>query len=711
MGISVIYNQLFRKNRLICSSLFTLFYLSTAFSVNAADNPTSITGLIKKAGNAAEEKERYKLLKELAGRQNLSKELRKDLNTLLPVVDWWANAKEKAEVNAYLRNGKRGYLFMFFHPQARLDRGGYPPPLPEKSALYPIWCYYKAKSLIWVPIQVGWIRGNHELRELYYSQARKLLKTAHQAFPDNPVIAMYAGVPSPWKNSFKYDKSAPYWANLQREGLSKLTELIHWWIDNRQLKDGQYGGSWGDDVEMWRWWTPVLLGFKDDKIIAAQERLSTGIFNRKELKHGYTTHMADVEHTSEDTSDVLAPMLLLKPDNPVWLKRTKALMDMAESQWMGVNQKGRLQFKSAWFAYGKIDDDPKRACDTVYHARLFHPVLLYWLQSGDKKVASLMTRWLDTWVAATAESENGKPAGILPTAIHWPDGESGGGVKPWWKPQILKNRIYYWSGAMSLMTRTLLLCWYMTGDRKYLQPLLSMARIRMKYLNAQPSPADKPGSEKWCALTGGNKRGMTTFLPESMSKYRLLSGDNSFDKLLRRDASGYMKMRMGLGTKQLERELEQNAKAFRMNRPAYTDEARWTDRVLAFNARWGNEGNNWNWPVPKVNALYSSVTGDPGEPLYFPLSAVRWMIEPQDFAALVTNSGKTGFIADIYNFRSNSRSVPARLLMLKPGVYSWTLSNTKNQILQHGKIAISSGNREVTINLPSRTLCHFKVKP
>ena len=705
------YSQLFRKSRLINGSLFILFCLATVFSTNADVTQASITDLIKKSGNATDEKERYRLLNELAGRQDLSKELRNDLNILLPVVDWWANAKEKAEANAYLRNGKRGYLFMFFHPQARLDRGGYPPPLPEKSALYPIWCYYKAKSLIWVPIQVGWIRGNPELRETYYSQARSLLKTAHQAYPANPVISMYAGVPSPWKNAFKYDASAPRWANLQREGLSKLTELIHWWIDNRQLKDGQFGGSWGDDVEMWRWWTPVLLGFKDDKIIAAQERLSNGIFMRKELKHGYTTHMTDVEHTSEDTSDALAPMLLLKPENPVWLERTKTLMDMAESQWMGINKKGYLQFKSAWFAYGKIDNDPKRACDTVYHARLFHPVLLYWLQSGDNKVASLMTRWLDTWVAAASESENGKPAGILPTAIHWPDGEAGGGVKPWWKPQISQNRIYNWSGAMSLMTRTLLLCWYMTGDRKYIQPILSMAKIRMKYLDSSPKSDDKTGSERWCALTGDNKRGMTTFLPQSLAKYRLLSGDSSFDEILRRDASGYMQMRMGLGMNGLERELEQNAKAFRINRSSYTDEARWTDRVLAFNARWGNEGNNWNWPVPKVNALYSSVTGDPGEPLYFPLNAVRWMIEPVDFAALVTDSGKRVFSADVYNFRSGKRSVPLRLLMLKPGVYSWTLSNDGHQVLQRGNIIIAPDKRDLTIDLPSGTLCHFNVKP
>ena len=33
---------------------------------------------------------------------------------------------------------------------------------------------------------------------------------------------------------------------------------------------------------------------------------------------------------------------------------------------------------------------------------------------------------MDTWVDAAERAERGKPAGIIPSAIHWPDGQAGG---------------------------------------------------------------------------------------------------------------------------------------------------------------------------------------------------------------------------------------------------------------------------------------------
>ena len=39
-------------------------------------------------------------------------------------------------------------------------------------------------------------------------------------------------------------------------------EVMRFWCEKRQAPDGQFGGGWGDDVEIWRKWTPILLGFK-----------------------------------------------------------------------------------------------------------------------------------------------------------------------------------------------------------------------------------------------------------------------------------------------------------------------------------------------------------------------------------------------------------------------------------------------------------------
>ena len=49
----------------------------------------------------------------------------------------------------------------------------------------------------------------------------------------------------------------------------------------------------------------------------------------------------------------------------------------------------------------------------------------------------LMADWMSTWVDAAARDERGKPTGMLPTAIHWPDGRIGGLGEKWWMPVIV----------------------------------------------------------------------------------------------------------------------------------------------------------------------------------------------------------------------------------------------------------------------------------
>ena len=76
---------------------------------------------------------------------------------------------------------------------------------------------------------------------------------------------------------------------------------------------------------------------------------------------------------------------------------------------------------------------------------------------------------MDTWVDAAARSERGKPAGIIPTAIHWPDGGIGGVGPNWWDPRNHgEYTLYLYPSAMDLMTHTLLLTHHMTGQAKYL---------------------------------------------------------------------------------------------------------------------------------------------------------------------------------------------------------------------------------------------------
>ena len=152
------------------------------------------------------------------------------------------------------------------------------------------------------------------------------------------------------------------------------------------------------------------------------------------MKLGYTDRIFDVEHTAEDSSDTCTAMMHLKPEDEVWKQRALRLVELMENFWMGRNERGFLQFQSTYFSSEEVDPDPRKACDTVYHPRTIQPALLYWQRTGDPYVGKLLTSWMDTWVDATLREEKGKPAGIVPSAIHWPDGRVGGITDTWWDP-------------------------------------------------------------------------------------------------------------------------------------------------------------------------------------------------------------------------------------------------------------------------------------
>ena len=474
--------------------------------------------------------------------------------------------------------------------------------------------------------------------------------------------------------------------------------------------DGQYGGGWGDDCEMWRWWVPVLIGFESPKIAEAQARFSDAVMSQPHMAGGYTDRMSDVEHTAEDSADVITPMMHLDPDNPLWLKRALRPAELMESLWTAPNERGLLQFKSTYFTVDKVDGNPARACDTVYHPRAVQPTLLYWQRTGDERLGQLFSAWMDTWVDITARSERGKPAGIIPSAIHWPDGRVGGTSPDWWDPRNHgEHTLYLWPSAMSMMTDTLLLTYHMTGEKKYLGPIRSMAKVRAKYLKSSIKQEPAPGTEMWCG-------GQLGFIAGTIAKYRFLTGNDEFDGLLAGGMSPYMRLRLKGDRGSLEAGLRNTAEALRINFAGYTSEVRYTDRVLRFPSLFSaGFVSKTSVPVrsPDTGLLYSSVTGDPGGAGYFPLNAVRWLTPPRNIAALVTDSGTERFSAELFNFQEEPVKMSAELYLLAKGKYTFTVTakSTKGRMTMVIKAFTVRGPRtRISFKLPGERLSTLTVK-
>jgi hypothetical protein len=685
-------------------------FLAVAFFAPAARLPAAepdpavrYRSFILAAGNAEVDAVRLAHLKKLAFQCEVDGTTLPGLDELIALVERWDSPGSRLE---------------FFSREIRSTQT-FKLGVAEDSPLAPIAAFYRARMLVWVCLEYSDIYPFPERRAEYLGRARTQLELAASAFPENRIVRMYLGETIPPEKTLAVPAGAPAWAVAQREGLERLTDIIEWWIDHRMRPNGEYGGGWGDDCEMWRHWVPILFGFEHPRANWAQGYLSSRLLAQPHLAGGYHSQLTDVEHTAEDVSDALTPMMFLAPGNPEWTQRVMRLVDLAENLWMGRNERGMLQFKSTYFTSDQVDLTPARACDTVYHPRALQPVLLYWQRTGDARVGRMITAWMRTWVDAAAREERGKPAGILPTAIHWPDGGIGGVGEKWWLPENYTTPLYDFPSAMSLMLNTLVLTGSMTGDRSFLEPLRTMAAARLDWIR-KGRPHAPEGSRLWCAARLDTLGG-------AVAKYRFVTGDASFDELLREEKDvPYVHYRLGTGpggAAGLNEALEQLAGVVRVNFPAYTQEVRYTDRVMRFPVLY--------WPgwmlesgVPttiveagvmatglnRLSLLYNTVTGDPGDPLYFPLNAVRWRTPPRDIAALVTDSKSDRFAARLFHFGTDERTLDAELFVLQPGEYRVTLTeNAGGQKRSEKRFTLTAEARMLALKLPPAVECTLEI--
>jgi hypothetical protein len=650
---------------------------------------------IHRAGNADSDEQRLDYLKELLNRPGLDASLNDGLAKLITQIERWLGDRR---LHYFGREAGRNRDFDF--------------SIAEDSLVYPLTWLYRGRMVIWYALESGGVWNNPEKKRQFFGVARGFFERYAEAFPQNRIVRMYLGNPTPPQKHYRAVPEAPEWAVHQREGLERLTDIIEWWIDNRMQADGQYGGGWGDDCEMWRWWVPILIGFDGPKVSQAQARFSRALMNQEHMKQGYTTRMSDVEHTAEDSADAITPMMHIDPDNGLWRNYALKLAEFMEKKWTARNQRGFLQFKSTYFTADRIDSNPQRACDTVYHPRVVQPTLLYWQRTVDRRLTKLFAAWMDTWVDAAARSERGKPAGVIPTAIHWPDGTVGGLGPDWWDPRNHgEHTLYLYPSAMSLMLHTLLLTHHMTGEPKYLEPIRSMANIRLKYLSAPPKKQPVPGNEAWCASRMGS-------LSRVITKYKFITGSTEFDELLTKEMSPYMRFRLRGDLESLILALQHNAEALRINFEGYTSEVRYTDRVLRFPSLFSG-AEVLAKPIeairtPDPSLLYSMVTGDPGGAGYFPLNAVRWLTPPRNIAMIVTESRSDRFAAELFCFDAEPRSMSAEFYMLDPGRYRLTVTPNKEQIAMPSQaydFVVKGRRTRVSFTLPARRLCVLGIRP
>lgn len=509
-------------------------------------------------------------------------------------------------------------------------------PLYSKAA------YMLGRVHYWLDAELGdaW----HESQSRYYFN---LLKPS---FPDHEVLRMYLGEKIPYDTSNFSVPGAPQWAVYQREAMSRMLRLIKWWVEVKQTPNGELGGKYGDDVEILRWWMPAILGADDLYARKGFEHLADGVWNSGLLDRGFAKKMDDVEHAAELFSDTHPAMLMINYGDPAYVERCMISMQHFRDTWTAITPKGHRHFKSCYLSSTEVSKE--YPMDVPLNARACRAGLWTAWYNRHPAIVKMLGEWGKAWVQDAARTDNGKPAGLLPAAVQFPN-ESFGGTGKLWYEANLPYDYYNWesTGHINELQYQLLGLYAITGDRSFLDPLNAAANL-MAAGNGSPTTA-KPvaGTAAWAReqLIGGevNSTGKLFSLAKRLTK------GNQYDSLIAQFGQPYNKYSITKNTAEILKGFEPLLEGLRYNFPMLTDEVIFTDRVY----------------VPGSALLSGMYTGHFSNGYEYPSPMVTWKGTGPNTSIFVRNGDNRSLTVSLYRF-GDEATLTMNTWMLEPGTYT-----------------------------------------
>jgi hypothetical protein len=254
----------------------------------------------------------------------------------------------------------------------------------------------------------------------------------------------------------------PQWAYLQSIDLGYLKRLINWYIDNRQISNGEFGGGLSDDSDFTEWWPGLaLMGSTPDKIKASLWREMDAMYAQHMFTNGLATIQTDELHSYEDGLNVLGESMLLDFGSPKQIER--AMVTAKRLEWLtGVNAAGHMHVRSAYFNGAKMAQGGVWGWSKEASYMDFHPALSLVLFNGTPETRQMILGLADGFLAHYKPGPDGRYS--LHTEVNFKtDEDKPTGMRPW----FILWAAYRW-----------------TGDPKYVKPFVDAPLESMQQVNA-----------------------------------------------------------------------------------------------------------------------------------------------------------------------------------------------------------------------------------
>lgn len=525
------------------------------------------------------------------------------------------------------------------------------------------------------PSQSWWLR----LASPQYGHLEDGLRLLRKHFPDDAVVNSWfqythPRMPNPAADlRLPKDGEAPRWAVLSQAALMLYKEFIDWWIDHRQLPNGELGCTYQDDTDLLQDWLDLaLITNPGDKYSDSLARLAEGVSTtyrrrgagvspayRKEgaspITHGLNVRRWDVLHAYEEGLNILGPDFVAHYGDPVRLQR---LLDASSryENFLLVKENGMWRFagdesREAPFIHTETPPSGSR-----YHRfwhLITHPGLtLYWHQQHPKVLELFHS--LANW---RLKDERARETLSSPG---------------------------YGGSAFSLGV------YQMTGEERYLsnaldEPLYREGTLRIRGAGNEfklykfLTDYDR---EKTLALLRENEA--TRF--EALGTERLGWGDE-------RHLLNWAQWHLTRDKKELIPALEHLYRRMKFTMPALTEAEQSNDRVAI--------------PKQLLSMMYLGSVASARNGSFYPQFAVSYQGLGDQYAALVLKDQPRSLKVLFYNFEEQPQSGTMRLWNLEPGDYEVTAGfdddddDTIDKVTYRKTVTVERA-AGVAIELPSR---------
>lgn len=262
----------------------------------------------------------------------------------------------------------------------------------------------------------------------------------------------------------------PLWAHRQIEDLKLVEHFVNWWIDHRQIANGELGGGLSDDSDLLNQWPPLfLMGANPDKIRASQSAALEAIYRSGMITNGLNTIRADELHSYEEGINTIAQYALMNPGSPRAIERLMATA-RRYGDLTAVNPAGHRHFVSNSFASDDMWAEGPWARQKGNNFLMFHPGVLLVQWNGSPRTRDIILETLDGFLAHGSPT----PGGLtLASPIDWTTDIASTVTGP------LGNTT---GGGLGGSTTAFWAAYRWTQDAKYLQPLLPSAPTGLNIL-------------------------------------------------------------------------------------------------------------------------------------------------------------------------------------------------------------------------------------